>query len=111
MILSGGTTIAKAIEFIGTQNAINAIVDSIYVPVDGTSGSLVHATGQGNVQVNYNFGAGIDPYPTVRMDAHIIDHKGFKSIRPVCRQTNFIVTHEGVIIEDHQGNELIFIEP
>lgn len=111
VILSGGATIAKAITIVGTVGAINSVDDNNFIPIDGSSSTFTHSTPNGDLTITTNFPTNTDLYNSVRMDSWITDHLGFKSITPVCRPTNLIVSHTGNHLQDENATELIYIAP
>lgn len=110
VLFSGGVTVANAIEFVGTQNAIHAIMDGNFIAVSETTASVVLSTPQGNVTMNTQL-AGQDLYNAISMCTHIIDHLGIKSVTPVDRPLNFIVEEGGnPVIEEGNSDALVYIK-
>lgn len=108
--MSGGAKYEKAVRFIGTQNAINAIDDDGFVAIDGTTKTVVVATSEGNVDVVQNFGGTVDLYPTICVEAFITDHLGWKEAKSSDHPTNLIIDGISEPIVNEDDKALVFIK-
>ncbi|WP_421948634.1 hypothetical protein [Phaeodactylibacter xiamenensis] len=93
----------------GSIAAFNAISDTFYLAVDGSSGITTEVNPGGALTVEAAFGPGFNISHNKTVSMKVTDCAGYESVEEVVGYTDAVMTHNNEFIKVDDDHYLIFI--